>query len=99
MIYCSIPKSAVAIRPVRIVGNKLRHYTALTGPKGKDRQVWVRGVLNRVSVCAVGKEYYSDLCALDLLDRQRNIVLEYILSIEAFNYARKQLGFKIESNE
>jgi hypothetical protein len=99
MIYKNIPKAVVAIRPVRIVGNELRHYTKLTAPAGKDRNVWVRSVLNRISVFPVGEDHYQDLCAIDLLDKEGDIICEYTISRAAFRYAQQQLRFKKECNE
>lgn len=94
-IYRPIPEEAFALHPVRIIGGKLREYTAFCAPEGMEPLTWVKSVLNRISICGAGKQYENDNVMFDILNEDGDIIGEYILSKSAFEYAREQLKFKL----
>ena len=97
MLYKQILPTAFAIRPTRIIGVELREYGIFTAPEGKDTYNWVKSCLNRVSLCGAGKKHKEDKCLIDILDKDGDIIQDYIISKEAFEYMRRQFKFKLET--
>lgn len=95
-LYKNISEDSFAIRPIRILADELRVYTALTAPEGKIALEWCRSILNRISIKGAGDIYEKDHCLIDLLNKDGDIVDDYVISERAFNYARVQLKFKQE---
>lgn len=94
-MYKPISVNAIALQPVRILYGELRSYTILTAPPDKDANTWLLAVLNRISICGVGYKYDKDHVMFDLLNKTGDVIDEYILSKNAWEYARKQLKFEL----
>lgn len=97
-----IHPDATAVRPVRVVGEDFRYYSATTFP-GADVVASIGLFVRRM---AVGKGVWSgdgmpdDVYAvLDVIDADFNVLQDFGLSKDAFDYARRKLKFTVEGGD
>lgn len=81
---------AYAMRPVRIIGNTLRYYEAVTFP-GSPRtgiSMYLRRCLGQL------RDDGSD-CLLDILDEHGDVIQDFPVTKDGFEYLRRSLKFRL----
>jgi hypothetical protein len=90
-----LDKRAFALRPVRVleVQNVFRNYEATTFPKGPYSGC--RQMFRRLQITGGLSERQTNLM-LDVLDENGDIIQEYFLTRQGFEYLRRSLKFKVD---
>lgn len=83
---------AVALRPVRVMGEEMRLYTATTFPDGP----WRGCELTLRRCMAFGYLVEESDLIIDVLDENGDIIQDYSVSRDGFEYLRRVLQFRVE---
>ena len=86
-------EGSVALRPMRLIGDELREYTATTFPA--DPWAGCNMCLRHLSAFGMVQEG-SDLL-IDVLDENWDIIQDVGVTREGFEYLRRKLKFKVET--
>lgn len=84
---------AVALRPVRVVGEEFRFYEATTFPK----RPWggCEWTLRKLRACGQLADDGSGI-VLDVLDANHDVIQDFPLTKAGFEYLRRTLKFRVE---
>lgn len=86
-----LDQEAFAIRPVRVVSGQLREYEAVTFPDNpwQGCEMWLRRC--RAFGYLAGGEY----AVIDILSANGDIIQDFQVSKDGFNYLRDKLKFRV----
>ena len=82
---------AHALRPVRIIGDSLREYEAVTFPDNPYQGCEL--YLRRCHAFGYLKDDGSN-CLIDILDKGGDIIQDYPITRDGFDYLRRTLKFR-----
>lgn len=83
-------QDAFALRPIRVVMDEFRYYEAVTFPENpwQGCELWLRR-------CEAFGFLAGEYAVIDILDQAGDIIQDYSISREGFNYLRQKLRFRI----
>lgn len=91
-----LPKDAIALRPVRIVGDAFRYYSATTFPKGP----WAGCEITLRRCQAFGMLLpsgdHSAYAVIDVLSDHDTVIADFGITQKGFKYLRRVLRFVVE---
>lgn len=96
MKFKALHPDAYALRPVRVVGDAIRTYTAVTF----EPDPW-RGCAQMINRCRslgwLGDADRNVARGVDILNSDGDIVQEFSISRRGFEYLRRTLKFRVDS--
>jgi hypothetical protein len=92
-----MPKTAAALRLVRVVGDGFRNFEAITFPRNPYAgcELYVR----RAAVAGVYRDDIDSDCLIDVLDAEGDLIETFFASRNAFKYLRTKLACRVEISE
>lgn len=93
MLDIDLNKNAIALRPVRIVGDEFRFYEAVTFPENpwQGCELYLRRCGAFGHLVSTNDAY----AVVDVLDVNSDIVQDFGVTRGGFNYLREKLKFRV----